>query len=82
MAVLFCDLRGFTRMSEQLEPHEVREVLEVYFEETSRIILKHDGTVLRFVEDNSRGVRPPAPRRITARGLADVCPGCSTPNRR
>jgi adenylate cyclase len=49
--VMFCDLRGFTRMSEQLEPGQVREILEIYFEEASRIILEHDGTVLRFVGD-------------------------------
>jgi adenylate cyclase len=51
VAVMFCDLRGFTRMSEQLEPAQVREILEVYFEEASRIILGHDGTVLQFVGD-------------------------------
>jgi adenylate cyclase len=51
VAVMFCDLRGFTRMSEQLEPTHVREILEIYFEEASRIILDHEGTVLQFVGD-------------------------------
>ena len=51
VAVMFCDLRGFTPMSEQLAPTQVREILEIYFEETSRIILDHDGTVLQFVGD-------------------------------
>lgn len=51
IAVMFCDLRGFTPMSERLAPTQVREVLEVYFEEASRIILDHDGTVLQFVGD-------------------------------
>jgi adenylate cyclase len=51
VAVMFCDLRGFTRMSEQLEATQVREILEVYFEEASRVILDHDGTVLQFVGD-------------------------------
>jgi adenylate cyclase len=51
VAVMFCDLRGFTRMSEELEATTVREILEVYFEEASRIILDHDGTVLQFVGD-------------------------------
>jgi adenylate cyclase len=51
VAILFCDLRGFTAMSGQLEPPQVREILDVYFEATSQIILGHGGTVLRFVGD-------------------------------
>jgi adenylate cyclase len=74
VAVMFCDLRGFTRMSEQLEPTQVREVLEVYFEEASRIILNHDGTVLQFVGDEVLAVfgapLPQADYRAAALGCA------------
>jgi class 3 adenylate cyclase len=51
VAILFCDLRGFTQLSGEMEPGQVREILDIYFETTSQIILAHGGTVLRFVGD-------------------------------
>jgi adenylate cyclase len=56
VAVLFCDLRGFTPVAARLEPHDVRALLDCYYERASRIILDHDGTVLRFVGDEVIGV--------------------------
>ncbi|MBA2327888.1 MAG: adenylate/guanylate cyclase domain-containing protein [Actinobacteria bacterium] len=86
VAVMFCDLRGFTRMSEQLEPTQVREILEVYFEEASRIILDHDGTVLQFVGDEVLAVfGAPLPQAdyaaaalACARDMLDVKPALNS----
>jgi adenylate cyclase len=51
VAVLFCDLRGFTTMAESLEPGQVRDVLNAYYRATTRIVFDHDGTVMQYVGD-------------------------------
>lgn len=51
VTVLFCDLRGFTATAAALEPADVRAMLEVYYDVSTRIIHDHDGTVMQFVGD-------------------------------
>ena len=51
IAVLFVDIRGFTTMSEILEPTEVVQILNRYLELTSRCIFKNNGTLDKFVGD-------------------------------
>jgi len=51
VAVLFCDLRGFTTMAESLEPGQVRDVLNAYYRATTRIVFDHGGTVMQYVGD-------------------------------
>jgi adenylate cyclase len=51
VAVLFCDLRGFTTMAESLEPRQVRDVLNAYYRATTRIVFDHGGTVMQYVGD-------------------------------
>jgi adenylate cyclase len=51
VAVLFCDLRGFTTMAEGLEPGQVRDVLNAYYRATTRIVFDHRGTVMQYVGD-------------------------------
>jgi len=51
MSVLFSDLRGFTAMSEKIEPEQVVEILNEHFEVMSDIILKNRGTLDKFVGD-------------------------------
>jgi adenylate cyclase len=51
VAVLFCDLRGFTTMAESLEPAQVRDVLNAYYRATTRIVFDHGGTVMQYVGD-------------------------------
>ncbi|MCB0804676.1 MAG: response regulator [Bacteroidales bacterium] len=51
VAVLFCDIRGFTPMSEQLSPKEVVGFLNDYYGLMSRIIKRHNGSVTQFVGD-------------------------------
>ena len=38
IAVLFCDIRGFTAFCESAEPEETIEVLQTYHEEMGRLI--------------------------------------------
>ena len=51
IAVLFVDVRGFTPMSERLEPAQVVEVLNDYLTLISRCILDNGGTLDKFIGD-------------------------------
>ncbi|UCH48453.1 MAG: adenylate/guanylate cyclase domain-containing response regulator [Betaproteobacteria bacterium] len=49
--VLFADMRGFTRMSEQLEAAEVVPLLNEYFRLLTQIAFQHHGTVFNMAGD-------------------------------
>jgi class 3 adenylate cyclase/CheY-like chemotaxis protein len=51
VAIVFCDLRGFTAVAETAEPEEVMEILSEYHEELGAIIHHHEGTLERFLGD-------------------------------
>lgn len=51
MTVLFCDIRGFTNMSEDLSPREVVTFLNDYYAEMTEAVKRHQGTVNQFVGD-------------------------------
>lgn len=51
VAVLFCDIRGFTPLSERLEPKEVVCFLNDYYTLMGSVIKKHNGNVTQFVGD-------------------------------
>ncbi len=56
IAVLFVDIRGFTTMSEVLEPEQVVEILNSYLELTTQSIFKNKGTLDKFVGDATMAV--------------------------
>jgi class 3 adenylate cyclase len=49
--VLFADLVGFTTLSEDRDPEEVRELLSQYFDTARQIIGRYGGTVEKFIGD-------------------------------
>jgi adenylate cyclase len=54
--VLFCDLRGFTTLSERLEAEQVIAVLNRYLEAISSAIFAHGGTVVSYQGDGVMAV--------------------------
>ena len=51
VAVLFCDLRGFTGFAEQAEPEEVMALLADFHHAVGPLIHEHEGTLDRFTGD-------------------------------
>lgn len=56
IAVLFVDIRGFTALSECLEPEEVVTVLNKYLYLTTHSILDNGGTLDKFVGDATMAI--------------------------
>jgi adenylate cyclase len=51
ITVLFCDIRGFTPMSEEMTPKEVVSFLNDYYSMMTEVIRKCNGIVAQFVGD-------------------------------
>jgi adenylate cyclase len=49
--VLFSDLKGFTTMSEKMEPQDLIDWLNTYMESMAGLIMKHGGIVDNYVGD-------------------------------
>lgn len=56
IAVLFVDIRGFTPMSESLQPEEVVGILNEYLNLTTDSIFKNGGTLDKFIGDATMAV--------------------------
>ncbi|MBL4645002.1 MAG: HAMP domain-containing protein [Rhizobiales bacterium] len=55
-AMLFADIRGYTAFSENRPPEEVVEVLNIYFQELSDIVIACNGDIDKFVGDQIMAV--------------------------
>lgn len=51
VSVLFCDIRGFTALTEHMEPPEVIKMLNEHFTPLARVVREHHGVVDKFVGD-------------------------------
>ena len=59
-SLLFADVRGSTSMAETLRPTEFTALMNDFFETASRILIKHDAIVDKFVGDEVIGIFVPA----------------------
>lgn len=51
ISVLFADVSGFTAMSEEMDPEEVRDVMNAVWERLDRAILSHGGFLDKHIGD-------------------------------
>jgi len=51
LTVMFCDMRGFTTMSEQMEPLQLQALLNDVFSRLTHIIRGHRGTIDKYMGD-------------------------------
>lgn len=51
VTMLFCDIRGFTALSEKMPPHEVIDLLNEHMTILTDVAYAHGGTVDKFVGD-------------------------------
>ena len=49
--ILFCDIRGFTTLSEQINPKQVVTLLNKYFSSMEQCIVKHKGIINKYIGD-------------------------------
>jgi class 3 adenylate cyclase len=56
VTVLFCDLAGFTSLSERLDAEDVAIVQEAYFAAVRSAVTRHGGTLEKFIGDAAVGV--------------------------
>jgi adenylate cyclase len=51
LTILFSDVRGFTSISEQLSPEDLKEYINAYLTDMSAIIRHHRGTLDKYIGD-------------------------------
>ena len=51
MSVLFSDIRGFTDLSEKLDPQTLKQFLNAWFTPVTELIFRHQGTIDKYVGD-------------------------------
>ena len=51
VTIMISDLRGFTALSERLEPEQVVQMLNTYFEIMVEVILRYNGTINEIIGD-------------------------------
>jgi class 3 adenylate cyclase len=51
VSILFADVKGFTHLSEQLEPEAIREILNGCFEGMASCVRRYGGTVDKYIGD-------------------------------
>lgn len=51
VSVLFCDVRGFTRLAGERSASDVSAMLALYYELATGIVLEHGGTLMQYVGD-------------------------------
>jgi adenylate cyclase len=51
LTVMFCDMRGFTKMSERMEPTQLQELLNGVFSRLTSLIRANRGTIDKYMGD-------------------------------
>lgn len=49
LTIFFCQLKGFSEATEEMEPEELIDILNEYLSEMAEIIFEHEGTLDKFI---------------------------------
>lgn len=73
LSILFCDIRGFTALSENLEPRRIIELLNPYFTEMTSQVLGNNGEVDKLIGDGIMAIfESPAQAVQAALGMREA----------
>jgi|GEM_PF-2587375 len=75
MTISFTDLRGFTALTESLNPEEVRGMVNAYYEETIRAVEENDASVIQLIGDSVMAFYG-APRHFKDHALRAIKTAC------
>ncbi len=68
ISILFVDIEAFTKMAESLEPRNVADILNQFYDSMSSIVFDHDGGVNKYIGDSVMAVfGAPVPNDTHAR---------------
>src|SRR5437762_3069944 len=56
VTILFSDITGSTSLGERLDPESLRRVMSRYYEAARGVVVKHGGTVEKFIGDAVQAV--------------------------
>ena len=51
LTVMFCDLVGFTALSEQIDPEDLHEVMRTYLDVCSKVVSRFEGHIAKYLGD-------------------------------
>ena len=51
MTIMFCDIRGFTTMSEGMTAHELGQLINEFLTPMTEIVMAHKGTIDKYIGD-------------------------------
>ena len=51
LTIMFCDMRNFTRVSEQMTPEDLRALMNRFFSAMTGVIREHRGTLDKYIGD-------------------------------
>jgi adenylate cyclase len=55
LTIFFADIRGFTRISDEVEPEDLLSMLNEYFDQMTQVVFSFGGTVGKFIGDTVMG---------------------------
>ncbi|MFK7854381.1 MAG: adenylate/guanylate cyclase domain-containing protein [Granulosicoccus sp.] len=72
ISVLFCDVVGFSAVSEQLQPSQLAEWLNMFFTHVSRVVVRYRGSIDKYMGDSVMAVWG-APARSETHAYDALC---------